>query len=296
MLPRLFRQRRAPECGRAAAPRRSPGTGSFSHEGRRRRSRASGAAAGSGHGPAVPLPRSGAVGAARPPPRSLRGAAGRSSPPGSCMSRAAVADAPRGRCPSDGAGPARPGPGLFVPLPGCGSPRRRRPCTSLAAPGASLRRSPAGGRALPVRRGEAGRGGRRAPQPPARPGAATGGGEDGGALDGGAGAGTRPRPRDGELSCIGGSKPPARTAFVRGAGFGFLRPPPSPFPSGGRGLQRHPPPTRAGRNGALCSPVKAPAVPELREEVSITQTKSLFFALLSPAPAASFLAPKAYWK
>lgn len=52
----------------------------------------------------------------------------------------------------------------------------------------------------------------------------------------------------------------------------------------------------AGRNRALCSPVKAPAVPELREEVSIAQTKSLFFALLSPAPAASFLAPKAYWK
>lgn len=33
----------------------------------------------------------------------------------------------------------------------------------------------------------------------------------------------------------------------------------------------------AGRNRALCSPVKAAAVPELREEVSITQNKSLFF-------------------
>lgn len=52
----------------------------------------------------------------------------------------------------------------------------------------------------------------------------------------------------------------------------------------------------AGRNGALCSPVEAPAVPELREEVATTQNKCLVTDVLSPAPPASFLAPKAHWK
>lgn len=130
--------------------------------------------------------------------------------------------------------------------------------------------------------------------------------EPGRAAAGGAGEG---------VSRIGDSKPPAsppgRKAFVHGAGFLRRRPPPPLFRAGAAGCSAgagaaplesgdgaNPSWASAvpGRNRALCSRVKAPAVPELREEVSITQNKSSFFDLLSPAPAASFLAPKARWK
>lgn len=115
VLLRLFKQRRAPEGGRAAAPRRSPGRGSLLHEARSSPSRASGAAAGPGHGPAAPLPHSGAAGAARPPPSSLRalplwGAAaaprsGQLHGPGGRDSLAP--EVPQGALPPGGAGPAR---------------------------------------------------------------------------------------------------------------------------------------------------------------------------------------------
>lgn len=121
VLLRLFKRRRAPQGGRAAAPRRSPGRGSLFHEARSSPSRASGAAAGPGHGPAAPLPHSGAAGAARPPPSSLRalplrGAAGRSP-----LRAAAWPGRPRLPRPGGAPGSAaprrrRPGPGLFVPL------------------------------------------------------------------------------------------------------------------------------------------------------------------------------------
>lgn len=211
-----------------------------------------------------PLPPGAAPSGAPPPApllpsRQLHGRGGRRPSPGGA----------RGALPPRR---ARPGPGLFVPrLGGAGLARapRHRALPAGAAP-PPLR--PPGGAGRPRARR-------------LRPGRTRRGGWRRSALKGGsgdaAGQGAQslpPRPRGKE--------------FAKAAPF-----PPSPSARAGAALREGGTgPPAPGRNGALCSPVKASAVPELREKVSTTQKKSLFYDLLSSAPAASYPALKTCWK
>lgn len=286
VLPRLCRQRRAPEGGREAARRgEAP-------------ARTKRAPAPAGRPPRLPSPGTapprpcparrlpalpdlpplppGAAPSGAPPPapllpsRQLHGRGGR---------RPLQPAVPAGRCPCGEAGPARGS--LFR---ASAAPAPQKPCGPGRFPPGQPRRSSA----LPAGRG--GRGPRRLRPRRLRPGRTRRGGWRRPARRGGsgdaAGQGAQsllPRPREKELAKAAPFlvSPSARAGAA-------LRERGTSTPARDR-------PAR-GRNGALCPPVKAPALPELREKVFTIQKTSLFHDLLSSTPAASYPALKACWK